>query len=137
MRAHTRHLILALLVLALLALLATVAARAQDFSGYSGEQLYARFCASCHGASGQGDGVVAKSLSVMVPDLTRIARRQGGMFPEEQVRRIIDGRDTRPPHGNRTMPVWGYEFSSHGGGTEGKTDVMVQRLTDYLRSMQK
>jgi len=137
MRAHTRHLILALLILALLALLATVAARAQDFSGYSGEQLYMRFCASCHGTSGQGDGVVAKSLTVMVPDLTRIARRQGGVFPEEQVRRIIDGRETRPPHGDRAMPVWGYEFSSHAGGAGAKTDAMLQRLTDYLRSLQK
>jgi mono/diheme cytochrome c family protein len=137
MRAHTRHLILALVILALLALLATVAARAQDFSGYSGDQLYMRFCASCHGESGQGDGVVAKSLSVMVPDLTRIARRQGGVFPEDQVRRIIDGRTTRPPHGSRDMPVWGYEFAANTTNGQGKSDAMVQRLTDYLRSLQK
>jgi mono/diheme cytochrome c family protein len=137
MRAHTRHLIVALLILALLALLATVAARAQDFSGYSGEQLYTRFCASCHGPSGRGDGPVAQSLTVMVPDLTRIARRQGGTFPEEQVRRIIDGRETRPPHGTRDMPVWGYEFATHAAGAEGKAEAMIQRLTDYVRSLQK
>lgn len=137
MRAHTRHLILALLILGVLALLATVAARAQDFSGYSGEQLYMRFCASCHGTSGQGDGVVASSLTVMVPDLTRIARRQGGVFPEERVRRIIDGRETRPPHGDRVMPVWGHEFSGHAGVAGGEADAMVQRLTDYLRGLQK
>ena len=50
---------------------------------YTGPQLYQRFCASCHGPQAYGDGPVAATLKVMVPDLTRIARRQqGGEFPE-------------------------------------------------------
>jgi mono/diheme cytochrome c family protein len=139
-KAHTRHVAIATLMVLILLLIATVAARAQDFSTYSGAQLYSRFCAACHGDKGMGDGIVASSFNIMVPDLTRIARRQGGKFPEEQVRRIIDGRKTLPPHGSREMPVWGYEFraqSSSKPDPQQTTEDMVSRLSDYLRSIQK
>jgi len=118
-----------------------VAVHAQDFTDYSGKQLYMRFCAACHGASGVGDGVVAGSLRIIVPDLTRIARRQGGTFNEERVRRIIDGRTTVPPHGTREMPVWGIEFAGDNraapDGGQPSRQIILSRLTDYLRSIQK
>jgi hypothetical protein len=68
---------------------------------------------------------------VEVPDLTRLARRQGGRFPAEQLRRIIDGRTTLPPHGTRTMPVWGQAFSS-----EQQANRLIDLLVQYLQSMQ-
>src|SRR5688572_16504094 len=62
----------------------------------SGPELYARLCASCHGAEGLGDGPVASLIEGGVPDLTRIAARaDGGEFPAEDVHRIIDGRSDR------------------------------------------
>jgi hypothetical protein len=75
----------------------------------------------------------------MVPDLTQITRRHGGIFPAEQLERIIDGRAVQPPHGPREMPVWGYEFRSAGASeTPGpqSADELVRRLVDYLRSLQ-
>lgn len=81
-------------------------------AGYSGALLYKTYCASCHGARGHGDGTVASSMKVEVPDLTRISARQGGKFPTDQIRKIIDGRTTVPPHGTREMPVWGFAFQS-------------------------
>jgi mono/diheme cytochrome c family protein len=39
------------------------------------------------------------------PDLTRIAARRGGWFPEALVTEIVDGRHAA--HGGRVMPVWG------------------------------
>lgn len=140
MRPHTRHVAIAVVIALMMLLFAVVAARAQDFSKYSGAELYARFCAACHGDKGLGDGVVAASFKIVVPDLTRIARRHGGTFPEEQVHRIIDGRKTLPPHGTREMPVWGFEFyaqSSAQSDPEQTTNEMVARLTEYLRSIQK
>ena len=117
---------------ALLACAGVRAAQAQDLSGYqSGETLYRVHCASCHGLDGHGDGPVAASLKVEVPDLTRLARRQGGRFPAEQLRRIIDGRTTLPPHGTRTMPVWGQAFSS-----EQQANRLIDLLVQYLQSMQ-
>jgi len=122
-----------------LALLLITSCPAEELSGYSGAQLYQRFCASCHGTRGFGDGPVASSLKSMVPDLTQITKRHGGTFPADQVRRIIDGRAVQPPHGTREMPVWGYEFRSAGASDESgprSADELIGRLLDYLRSIQ-
>ena len=43
----------------LVAWMASLPLQAADFSGYSGEDLYKRFCAACHGPRGEGDGSVA------------------------------------------------------------------------------
>jgi mono/diheme cytochrome c family protein len=140
MKIHSRHVAIAIVIAIILMLIATVAARAQDYSGYTGARLYSRFCASCHGDRGFGNGVVAASFNIMVPDLTRIARRQGGVYPDEQIRRIIDGRQPLRPHGTREMPVWGYEFYAQNESKPNalkRTDEMVQRLAEYVRSLQR
>jgi mono/diheme cytochrome c family protein len=121
-------------------LVAAPVAAEGPFADYSGRQLYDRFCASCHGTSGFGDGPVAPSLKVMVPDLTRMYQRSGGKFPEELVRRIIDGRQVYPVHGPRDMPVWGQELWVEGGGGEqadAEARIIVDRLVDYLRFIQQ
>jgi mono/diheme cytochrome c family protein len=113
---------------------------AVTLADYSGEEIYLRFCASCHGDEAMGDGPVSRSLNVAVPDLTRIATRYGE-FPAGLIRDVIDGRgiDTRA-HGTREMPVWGYEFWIEEGA-----DVAAQRaardainkLVEHLRSVQR
>src|SRR5690606_25275013 len=107
----------------------------------SGAELYERLCASCHGATGKGDGPVGAALSVHVPDLTRIAWRDGGEFPREDVMRAIDGRQERPAHGTREMPVWGIRFydlsASDEEGERARVDAMITRLVDYLESIQQ
>lgn len=126
--------------IAALAGLASSGAPAGPYSDYSGRQLYDRFCASCHGEAGFGDGPVAPALKVMVPDLTRMYQRSGGKFPEERVRRIIDGRQVYPVHGSRYMPVWGQElWVEQGADAEAQAEVdrMVERLVSYLRSIQQ
>lgn len=125
---------------ALLALAAS-AATAQDYSGFTGAQLFARFCASCHGAQGRGDGPVAPALKVEAPDLTRLVKRQGDPFPVEQVRRIVDGREVLAAHGARRMPVWGYEFatataSEPEAGSEMAAQV-VGRIVEHLKTLQR
>jgi mono/diheme cytochrome c family protein len=135
-RVHTRSAIAA----AVLALAGTAAA-AQDYSGFTGAQLFARFCASCHGTQGRGDGPVAPTLKVEVPDLTRLVKRQGDPFPVEQVRRIVDGREVLAAHGARRMPVWGYEFatataSEPEAGAENAAQV-VGRIVDHLKTLQR
>lgn len=125
---------------------AIIAASAQagptsfDLSTANGEQLYQRYCASCHGVSGQGDGIVAAALSVTVPDLTLLARRNRGRYPAARVSEVIDGRVLLDAHGSRTMPVWGQEFWMEAGAdsqAEYATRVMVERLVNYLRSLQR
>lgn len=113
---------------------------AQGFADYSGEELFQRFCAACHGERGRGDGPVASSLSVLVPDLTRIAERRDGDFPAAQIREIIDGRALVIAHGTRYMPVWGYEFWVEEGAdivAEEEAHDIINRLVDYLSSIQR
>lgn len=107
---------------------------------YSGSRLYETFCVSCHGPWGEGDGRVAPYLSVPVPDLTLLAARNGGIFPEEEVYRIIDGRSEQRAHGTRHMPVWGYRFETDDSSDEAArrdADRAIKRLVDYLASLQK
>ena len=70
-----------------------------------GRRTYAAYCSTCHGADGRGGTPLAKLFRVAPPDLTRIAARRGGWFPEVLVRELIDGRSAG--HGARDMPVWG------------------------------
>ena len=117
----------------------TAAFDAVTLADYSGEELFVRFCASCHGESGRGDGPVARGLSTTVPDLTRIGQRYGE-FPTTLVRDTIDGRGARiDAHGTRTMPVWGYEFWIEEGGdvtAQSQMREIIAKLVDYIRSLQ-
>jgi mono/diheme cytochrome c family protein len=134
---------------ACLAALLTVPAAVQaadidPFTELSGERLFGRFCASCHGPLGFGDGPVAPSLKVMIPDLTELSKRSGGRFPDERVREVIDGRAVLPAHGSRPMPVWGYELEAQAGAGDTPVDhprdaaqTLIDRLVDHLRSMQR
>jgi mono/diheme cytochrome c family protein len=128
-------------VTALIALLMlTVTADAADYVAMSGKELYARFCASCHGAEGRGDGPVAASFKVEVPDLTLIARRAGGEYPRDRIARVIDGRHIIGAHGTRTMPVWGEDFSALEIGNpdaERSTRLIIGRLADYVWLLQR
>ena len=116
------------------------AAVAGEDVGKSGKQLYEQYCASCHGIEGRGDGPVAKSLAVEVPDLSRFAIRHGNYFDRELVERIIDGRHVIGAHGSRTMPVWGEDLSVSQLGNpdaERSTRIVIMRLSDYLWQLQR
>jgi len=127
-----------LLCVLVLAPLAT--ASAEEISQYNGEQLFSRFCASCHGDKGEGNGPVAPFFKLSPPDLTQLAKRRGGEFPADDVRRVIDGRTSKGPHGTRNMPIWGMElrFADTGNPDKQKpVETLIDRLVEYLRSIQK
>jgi mono/diheme cytochrome c family protein len=115
-------------------------ASAADYSAMSGEDLYRRFCASCHGIEGRGDGPVAASLRVEVPDLTLTARRGVGANPRDRIIRIIDGRYILGAHGTRLMPVWGEDLARLEIGNpdaERSAQIIIRRLADYVSSLQR
>ena len=129
-----------LLATFIVACAACASAEAEDFSSYNGPELFRVYCASCHGADGRGAGPVASSLRAEVPDLTQITRHQGGRFPAEQIRRIIDGRTALPPHGTRDMPVWGHAFrvaTANDPQSDVQSDRLIDVLVQYLRSIQR
>jgi mono/diheme cytochrome c family protein len=104
---------------------------------YDGALLYRTHCASCHGATGEGDGAVAPYLRIPPADLTRIAARNRGVFPADRVRRVIDGRQAVRGHGTGDMPVWGAIFGrSPILPDEAAVDRALSALVDHLASLQ-
>jgi mono/diheme cytochrome c family protein len=91
--------------------------------------LFRTHCASCHGATGRGDGPLSVQLRRTPPDLTQFTRRNGGIFPSERVYRIVDGRDVAS-HGDREMPVWGdvFKLGAAGSAVKDRIDAIVRYL---------
>jgi len=105
-----------------------------------GEPVFLRNCAACHGSSGRGDGPVAGALRVAPSDLTRIAVRRGGSFPEGEIARTIDGRFSVQAHGTREMPVWGERMGERipeAGVSEEVVRGQISVLVEYLKSIQR
>lgn len=124
----------------MLALMVASTASAADYPSMSGQELYKRFCASCHGSEGRGDGPVATSFKIEVPDLTLIARRQGGKFSPQLIERVVDGRHIIGAHGTREMPVWGAEFTrSESGNPQAERDsrIVISKIVEYLATLQR
>ena len=101
--------------------------------------LYLKYCAACHGASGKGDGVVSGFMQPKPPDLTLIAKKNGGEFPFMTVAEDIDGTSAVRAHGDPAMPVWGEVFrsdlpSSMARQAEIRGRIML--ITEYVRSIQ-
>jgi mono/diheme cytochrome c family protein len=100
-----------------------------------GKDLFARYCGSCHGADGKGDGPVAREFKKPPQDLTRIAERNEGKYPPNLVEEIVDGRRYFMAHGDRTMPIWGDIFAQGKGDYAARVRVYALRL--YLESIQQ
>jgi mono/diheme cytochrome c family protein len=103
----------------------------------AGRAVFAAYCAACHGSDARGGGPMSTELRREVPDLTKFALRNGGMFPSVRVSRIIDGRDVRS-HGSTEMPIWGDAFrNTPGGSTPEAIADRIAALTSYLEAIQQ
>ena len=111
-----------------------------------GRADYRDNCASCHGVAGKGDGPMRSSLVKPPADLTTIAQRNGGQFPQELIWELIDGRWSGDggPHGSREMPVWGQEFKKRAMNKPGDSSrtaewsarLRIISLLKYLEDIQ-
>jgi mono/diheme cytochrome c family protein len=102
-----------------------------------GAKLFADHCAACHGSGAEGDGPVASVMTLSVPNLRTLAMRNGGTFPSESVRAYIDGRQMKPAHGDRQMPVWGDVFRGPEQGTAERTvRRRIAALVDFIAGIQ-
>ena len=104
-----------------------------------GKSLYRVYCANCHGDSGKGDGSTAAYLTVTPTDLTKLSRQNGGKFPADRLREIIDGREVVRGHGEREMPLWGLTFQDWNADASQEEVVRqkIDRLLSYLEMIQK
>lgn len=112
-------------------------ADAQSTSAATGDYLFRTYCAACHGTSAKGDGPLADSMRRRPANLTEIAKRNQGVFPSDQVFRMIDGRSPVKGHGGPDMPVWGDVFArSNDGGDPAVVEARIKALVAYLESIQ-
>jgi mono/diheme cytochrome c family protein len=103
----------------------------------AGATLYRSYCASCHSADARGAGPVADQLRRLPPSLTSFAARNGGVFPGERLKRIIDGRDVLS-HGTSEMPVWGDAFRrTREGLNEEDAAARIDAIVKYLETIQE
>jgi mono/diheme cytochrome c family protein len=101
----------------------------------SGAELYVDNCAACHGDRGEGDGPVAASLTVEVPNLRTLRERSNGTFPADDVAAYVDGRSTAPAHGARLMPIWGDEFAANASD-EREVQRKISALVEFIAELQ-
>ncbi len=102
-----------------------------------GKQNYDTYCATCHGAGGKGDGVIASSLRKRPADLTQLAKKNDGRFPTETIVKFVDGRTRDEAHSRSDMPVWGDVFSKSQTSTS-PDDVKstIEALVKYIETIQ-
>jgi mono/diheme cytochrome c family protein len=109
-------------------------------AAFSGERMYANYCAVCHGNNGKGNGPAAKALNISPADLTRLAQQNHGKFPDSHVYTVIHG-DTNAAvaHGTKDMPVWAALFTQSSGGVPPDSEVhqRISNLTKYVESLQQ
>ncbi len=102
----------------------------------TGEQLYTAYCASCHGVDGKGKGPAAPALKTKLPDLTLLAKKKNGRFPEGDVFQVIKWGGGIVGHGSKEMPVWGTAFRTLDHD-EAEVNLRINNLIQYLESIQQ
>jgi len=103
----------------------------------SGKEMFASYCAACHGKDAIGNGPAASALKVTPADLTSLTQRNKGKFPELKVYSAIKGDSEMPAHGSKDMPVWGSVFAGMAHGNEGEIQMRLSNLVSYVKSIQK
>ncbi len=109
-------------------------------SSASGKQMFATYCAACHGKDGKGNGPAASAMKKTPIDLTSLSKDNGGKFPAGHVSSVLQFGVSDTAHGSKEMPVWGATFSESQtafAGTPGEVQLRVQNLVKYLQSIQQ
>lgn len=104
-----------------------------------GRQLYMRYCASCHGVGGKGDGPASGAMRPLPTDLTHLRERYKQEYPIREVMAAIDGRYPVRAHGDAAMPVWGVVFEREMDEQKARwprqtTLLQVRLIAEYVLS---
>jgi mono/diheme cytochrome c family protein len=101
----------------------------------TGAELYNQHCISCHGKDLKGTGPAPEPYKAP-PDLTTLARRSGGKFPEAHVLDILKNGVVIPAHGLADMPAWGTDSRLMDTSNPGQVSVRIAELVSYIKSQQ-
>jgi mono/diheme cytochrome c family protein len=108
--------------------------------GDQGRAYFLRYCGSCHGVEGKGDGTVSRSLKVKPADLTQLQKKNKGVFPVEKVMATIDGKTRVEAHGESKMPVWGEIFEKEATvqkDSKAASTAKIKAIVEYVSTIQR
>ena len=112
----------------------------QPTSPTSGQEMYSTYCAACHGVKATGNGPAAEALKTPPPNLTILSQTNGGVFPADRVRTVLQFGVMTSAHGSAEMPVWGDLLRTLHSTSPNTSMVVNQRilnLTNYIRQIQQ
>jgi len=104
-------------------------------SATSGAEMFASYCAACHGKDGKGNGPAAAALKNPPANLTELAKKNDGKFPADHVATVLRS-GVSGAHGSTEMPVWGPLFTHVSGRSDAIVQMRIANLTHYLESIQ-
>lgn len=108
--------------------------------GDQGRAYYLRYCGSCHGLEGKGDGTVSRSLKLKPADLSQLQKKNKGVFPLEKVMATIEGKTRIGAHGESKMPVWGEIFEKEATAQKdpsAASATKVKIIAEYVSTIQR
>ncbi|MBZ5596744.1 MAG: cytochrome c [Acidobacteriia bacterium] len=103
----------------------------------SGHEMFVSYCASCHGKDAKGNGPAAAALNAAPADLTTLAKKNGGKFPDMKVTSVLRGQASVAAHGSQEMPVWGPIFWRMSQGHPVEVQQRIANLSSYIKSLQE
>jgi mono/diheme cytochrome c family protein len=109
---------------------------ARQPSAASGKETFLKYCASCHGEGGKGDGPTAMAMKDPLPDLTTLSRRHEGKYPAGYVSAVVKFGRSFAAHGSGDMPVWGSRFKTLDPVRDPTGQQHVDDLVAFLESLQ-
>ena len=102
----------------------------------SGEKLYKQDCAVCHGNDLKGNGPAPAPFKDVPPDLSTLAKRHGGKFPEKYFEDVLRNGVVIPAHGSPEMPTWGADFRTREHLDSAQVTLRITNLSNYIKSLQ-
>jgi hypothetical protein len=100
----------------------------------AGRDNFDFYCANCHGADARGNGPLAVRMMPPPPDLTLVARRNGGAFPRERIAAYVRGSHPEPVHGTTDMPDWWQIFIGLDPA-DVRTAHRIVNIVEYVESL--
>lgn len=105
----------------------------------NGRQMYASYCANCHGLDGRGHGVTAASLQTPPADLTVLSRNNHGVYPAQHVEAVLRFGAETGGHTSKAMPVWSTVLGKidHINSASGNLEAMrISNIVQYVETLQ-
>ena len=102
----------------------------------TGKDTFTKYCASCHGVSGKGDGPAAAAFKPPPMDLTALTKSHDGKFPAGYVSAVLKFGRNVLAHGDVDMPVWGSRFKAIDPLGDPTGQHHIDDVVAYVESIQ-